>query len=210
MGYSLLQRAEHRWYLTKKRRRLHGDSFSILSSNCNGAMLLHDLGCRFDTPTVNLYFLPADFLRFAADPEKYLSAVPIPAAAEEKDFPVGKIEDIKVYFMHYTSFEQARDKWVERSQRVDLSRAFWMMTDQMGCTYEQIGQFDALPYAHKVIFTHKPYPEFASACYMPGFEEKGEVGVLSDWKDGKRKRRYLDDFDAVGFLNGEDWRKNKP
>ena len=38
---------------------------------------------------------------------------------------------------------------------------------------------------------------------MKGFENEKEVGVLSDPKPGFFKRRYLDDFDYVRFLNGE-------
>ncbi|MBQ4244917.1 MAG: DUF1919 domain-containing protein, partial [Clostridia bacterium] len=99
--------------------------------------------------------------------------------------------------------EEAKEKWVERSKRVNYGNLFVMMTDKNGCTYDQIAEFDSLPYAHKVIFTHKPYPEFKSAYYMKEFENEGEVGVLSDWKPGFLKRRYLDDFDYVAFLNGE-------
>ncbi len=199
----LIRRAERKWYLSRKRRKLKNKTASILSSNCNGAMILHDMGCRFDTPTVNLYFLPEDFLTFLSDLPKYLSAVPQPITGTDKPFPVGQIEDITVYFMHYSSFEEARDKWVERSARVDMDNLFIMMTDQNGCTEEQIARFDALPYQNKVIFTHKPYPMYKSAYYIRGFEDQEEVGVLSDNRPGFWKRRFLDAFDYVRFLNGK-------
>ena len=198
----LIRRAERKWYLSRKRRKLKNKAPSILSSNCNGAMILHDMGCRFNTPTVNLYMLPEDFLRFLENPRRYLTAVPQQKQDKEHAFPVGTVEDITVYFMHYSSFEEARDKWVERSARVDMQQVFVMMTDQNGCTEEQIARFDALPYKNKVIFTHKPYPAYKSACYIKGFENQKEVGVLSDNKPGFWKRRWLDDFDYVRFLNG--------
>lgn len=198
----LIRRAERKWYLSRKRRKLKNKAPSILSSNCNGAMILHDMGCRFNTPTVNLYMLPEDFLRFLENPRRYLTAVPQQKQDKEHAFPVGTVEDITVYFMHYSSFEEARDKWVERSARVDMQQVFVMMTDQNGCTEEQIARFDALPYKNKVIFTHKPYPAYKSACYIKGFEDQKEVGVLSDNKPGFWKRRWLDDFDYVRFLNG--------
>lgn len=198
----LIRRAERKWYLSRKRRKLKNKAPSILSSNCNGAMILHDMGCRFNTPTVNLYILPEDFLRFLENPRRYLTAVPQQKQDKEHAFPVGTVEDIIVYFMHYSSFEEARDKWVERSARVDMQQVFVMMTDQNGCTEEQIARFDALPYKNKVIFTHKPYPAYKSSCYIKGFENQKEVGVLSDNKPGFWKRRWLDDFDYVRFLNG--------
>lgn len=35
---------------------------SFLCNNCTGAMMMHDMGCRFDSPTVNLWMTPKDFL----------------------------------------------------------------------------------------------------------------------------------------------------
>lgn len=202
MGNSIIARAEHRLYIENKRRRLKNKDFSILSDNCNSGIILHDLGQRFNSPTVNLYFESADFIKFLKNPQKYLNADPIQTESD-KPFPVGKIDDITVFFMHYPDFNNAREQWKKRSARVNFDNLFVMMTDKNGCTYEQIADFDSLPYAHKAIFTHKPYPEFKSACCIKGFENDGEVGVLSDWKPGFLKRRYLDDFDYVAFLNGE-------
>lgn len=202
MGDSLLARAEHKLFVLRRQKKLKNKTPSILSSNCNGAIMLYDLGCRYNSPTVNLYFNTADFLRLLSNPAVYLRA----ELTEQKmtcPFPVGKLNDIFVYFMHYESFAQAKQKWEERATRVDPDNLFVMMTDRNGCTYEDLQAFDALPYAHKVVFTHKPYPEIKSAFYIPGFEDAGEVGVLSDWKPGFWKRRWLDAFDSAAFLNGE-------
>ncbi len=200
MGNSIIARAEHRLYIEAKRKKLKNKTPSILCDNCNAGIILHDLGLRFNTPVINLYFEPGDYLKFLSDPKKYIGTEPAQIESD-KPFPVGRIEDITVYFMHYASFDEAKNKWIERSSRVDFDNLFVMMTDKNGCTYEQIAAFDALPFEHKVIFTHKPYLEFRSACYMKGFENDGEVGVLSDWKPGFLKRRYIDDFDYVSFLN---------
>lgn len=194
-------RAEHKLYVTAKRLRLKNKTMTVLSSNCNGAYMLHDLGRPFNSPTVNLYFLPEHYLKFVSNPQKYLSAEMREIQLPDVDYPVGQIEDIRLYLMHYASFEGAKAAWERRSRRVDLENVFLVMTDKNDCTYEQIKQFDELPYAHKVIFTHKKYPEFSSSYYIPGFEEDGEVGILSDWKPQLLRRRWLDDFDYVSFFN---------
>ena len=36
--------------------------------------------------------------------------------------------------------------------------------------------------------------------HIPGFENEHEVGILSDWKPRLLRRRWLDDFDYVRFL----------
>lgn len=194
-------RAEHKIYVTAKRLRLKNKSMTVFSSNCNGAYMLHDLGCPFNSPTVNLYFLPEHFLKFVSDPQKYLCAEMKEVRLPDVDYPVGQIEDIQLFLMHYDSFAEAKAAWERRARRVDLTNVFLIMTDKNDCTYEHIKQFDELPYEHKVIFTHKEYPEFSSAYYIPGFENDGEVGILSDWKPQLLRRRWLDDFDYVSFFN---------
>ena len=202
MGNSIIARIEHKLYIMRKRRKLKNISPTIISSNCNGGIILHDLGLRFNTPTINLYFDSNDFLKFLSDLKRYLEKELVETECEF-DYPAGKLGDITIYFMHYSSFAEAKEKWEERKKRVDKDNLFIMMTDKNGCTNEQIKQFDELPFKNKVIFTHKPYPDIRSAVYMKGFENDGEVGVLSDWKPGFWKRRYIDDFDYVSFLNGE-------
>lgn len=194
-------RLEHRIYLEIKRMKLKNKTPTILSSNCNGAYILHDMCCKFNSPTVNLFFLPKDFLKFVRNPQPYLDAVPVEVKVPGIAFPVGVVNDILVFFMHYDSFETAKNKWIERSKRVDMNNLYIMMTERNGCTYEDIKAFDELPYKKKVIFTAKPYPEFSSAYYIPGCEVGNEVGVLSDARLGFWNRRWLDDFDYVSFLN---------
>lgn len=200
MANSLLARLEHKIYIQRKRRKFKNQHVSILASNCNGGIILHDLGLRFDTPTINLYFHPSDFIKFISDINYYLAQEPIEIESECR-FPVGKLDDITVYFMHYSSFDEAKRKWQERKERIHKDNLFVMMTDQNGCTHEDMLAFDALPFPNKVIFTHRPCPEIHSAVYIKGFENNSEVGVLSDWKPGFWKRRWIDDFDYVSFLN---------
>lgn len=119
-------------------------------------------------------------------------------------FPVGMIGDIKIYFMHYQTFEQARGKWMERVRRINYNNIFILMTDKDGCTYEDLCEFEQLPYDHKIVLTHKSYAELKSTYKIAGFEKDTEVGILSDWKPGFFRRRWLDDFDYVSFLNGKE------
>ena len=200
MANSIIARLEHRVYLELKKKKLKNHSPTIISSNCNGAYILHDLGLRFNTPTVNLYFETKDYLKFVSNLDKYLSAELIEVVSNYS-YPVGQLDDIFIYFMHYGSFDEAKLKWNERKKRIDKDNMFLIMSDRNHCTYEDLLAFDNLPYENKIVFTHKLYPEIKSAVYIKGFEDKSEVGVLSDWKPTFLKRRYLDVFDYVAFLN---------
>ena len=119
----------------------------------------------------------------------------------ERPYPAGRLGDITVHFVHYKTFEEGVQKWEERKRRINWDNLFLVATEKDNCSYETIRRFDQLPYEHKVIFTHTEYLEFASACYIKGFEEKEELGVLTFYKNQLLKRRYLDDFDYVTFLN---------
>ena len=197
---NLISRIEWRLYKQRKRIKLKNKYPTIISSNCNGGMILHDLGLRFNTPTINLYFESADYIKFVSDLDKYL-LLELTEIKSDKPYPVGKLGDIFVYFMHYSSFEDAKEKWNERKRRVNKDNLFLMYTDKNGCTEDHLKAFEALPYEHKVVFTHTPRPEIKSSYYIKGFEDDGEVGILSNFKPGFLRRRYLDDFDYVTFLN---------
>lgn len=200
MPYKYFRKIEYRLYLAIKKHRLKNTNPSILSSNCNGGIILHDLGLRFNTPTINLYFTSKDFLKFVKNLDHYLS-VELQDITLTNSYPIGKLDDITIHFLHYHTFIEAKQKWDERKKRVNKENLFIMMTDRDGCTCEDIKEFDSLPYTNKVIFTHKPYKEFRSAVCIRGFENKQEVGVLSDLRPGLLIRRYIDDFDYVNFLN---------
>lgn len=44
---------------------------SIISSNCIAGEIYNDLGLRFTSPTINLFFREKDFLKFVLDMRKY-------------------------------------------------------------------------------------------------------------------------------------------
>ena len=187
-------------YLWIKRRRLKNPAPTIISNNCVAGVIYHDLGLRFNSPTINLFFEAEDFLRFAENLEHYLS-LEVEKVDSPLPYPVGRIGDVNLYFMHYKRFEDAKAKWEERCKRVDYHNLYFVMTEREGFTLPVAERFDKLPYRRKVLFTHVPMPKISSAYYLPGFEKESELGVITDLKKKFWRRRYLDDFDYVRFLN---------
>lgn len=109
--------------------------------------------------------------------------------------------EISRFISYIITFEEGVRKWEERKKRINWENLFLVGTEKDGCTYETLRRFEELPCKNKVIFTHVEYPEFPSACYIRGFEDRNELGVLTFPKKQLLKRRYLDDFDYVSFLN---------
>ncbi len=198
----------------RNRKRLKNMNPTIISSNCNGAVILHDLGLRLNTPTVNAGMSPKDYIKFLKNLGYYLSQELIEITenkdkyylgelrGDQKGYYIAHLGDLVVFFGHYKSFEQAKCKWQERVKRVNKNNIFIMMTDRDGCTYDDIKEFDKLTYKNKVIFTNKKYEEIKSSYYIKGFEDKESVGVLI-WYKNRFGKRYIDDFDYVRWLNGD-------
>lgn len=192
---------EFRPRLNKRNQaRLRNQTPCVIASNCTGAFILHDLGLQFRSPFVNLYLEPSDFIAYLRDIPHY-QAQPLTFVENSgKSYPVGKLGDLTLHFMHYHSEKEAAEKWQTRTARMDLGNLFVMMTERDGCTYQNLQDFDRLPFANKVVFTHKPYPEIASSFYIKGFENQGEVGDLFEYQ-GFNGRRYYDQFDYVDWFN---------
>lgn len=203
-----LQLYERKLYCRRKKNRLKNKDFSIIASNCKGTFMYYDMRIRYLTPTVNLVIEMNDFVKLAENLEAYMEKE-IVKLESDVPYPTGMLDDIKIMFMHYPTFEEGVEKWNERKKRINWENLFIVGTEKDGCTYETIQRFDRLPYENKVIFTHIEYPEFSSAYYIEGFEERDEIGVLTNYKEQFWKRRYLDDFDYVNFLNSGRQLKSK-
>lgn len=185
----------------QNRWRLQNHSMSVLSINCNGALILHELREQFRSPFVNLYLSPADFLKYLKNMPYYMQ-VELTFISSEKNYPVAKLDDLTIHFMHYHSVQEAASKWAARTNRINLDNLFIMMTDRDGCTYQDLQEFDRLPFKNKVVFTHKPYPELKSALYVRGFEDKTQVGDLFEFSSWNGKK-YYDQLNYVKWFNGK-------
>lgn len=124
----------------------------------------------FDTPTINPFFEPADYLRFIMNISFYIKE-PVINITGDSDYPIGLIKDIKIHFLHYNSFEEAKEKWTERCKRVHLDNIYFMFSDRNSRTYEQPKQFDELPLKNKIVLTNRKYPEFKYSKYIREFED---------------------------------------
>lgn len=56
----------------KNQLKLNNHSFSLIASNCVGGVITHELGMRFDSPTVNLFFYPEDYLKLLSNFKYYI------------------------------------------------------------------------------------------------------------------------------------------
>lgn len=187
----------------KKIRQFHlkNKDFSLIASNCNGAMILHDLNMRFNSPFVDLWIKPQDFIKMCQNLSDYMNLDLQFTIEEGIDYPIGFLKDIKIYFQHYKTDKEAEYKWNERKPRINYDNIFILFTDRDGCTKQDLIDFDNLKYKNKAVFVHKPHPDINSAVYIRGFEQNDSVGMCMDYKGRFSLKRYYDDFDYVNWFN---------
>ncbi|MBQ7170770.1 MAG: DUF1919 domain-containing protein [Clostridia bacterium] len=165
----------------RRQARLKTKDFSILCNNCWGGFLYQFFGLPYRTPTVGLFFLGRDFVKFAADFERYLAQelvfIPWESSAyydflkDETPYPVAKLDDIEIYFMHYHSEEEAREKWNRRKERINRDKLLFKLSEREGCSREDVERFVALPLKNKICFS---YDRVEGAIRVPELE--GFVG----------------------------------
>lgn len=118
----------------------------------------HAYRLRFNSPTVNLYMDASDYVSFVENLEENLRAHVLPCGAGgEGGYPMGRIGEITLHFVHYKDFRSAEAKWAERVGRVDLSKVVLILCERDGCGPETVERFARLPYP-KILLSKTRYP----------------------------------------------------
>lgn len=191
------------------RHKMKGSELTLLCNNCNGACILHDCGLKFNSPFVNLWLYPKDYVKYCSNIEHYrkqdllfVTNEDIPGDYHKTNkYPVGKLDDIYIYFEHYKTKEDAASKWIDRTKRMNLSNIHAILVERDGCTKQDMIKFDKLP-IKKAILTKQIDSKIKSACYIPGFDDKEQLGQLMEIMPHQYLgKKYYDYFDYIHFLN---------
>lgn len=182
----------------KKRIKLKNKDVTILCSDCIGGVIYSDLNIRFNSPTINLYMIPSDFIKFCENLDFYLNCELI-EIKNDVHF-VGRLSDIEIHFLHYKSFEEARLKWYERSKRINKDNICLILTCKDKYKLSDIQKFNQLKYRNKVVFVPQKYNHFNNSYFIKNSEENLNIKFLGT-KANHFGKKLIDDFDIVTFLN---------
>lgn len=112
---------------------------TIISNNCTGGIMYHDLGLRFNSPTINLYFASIEefncYCRHLKEYSEHGKIIKSNIVEKKMGFPNAPIGILKcpnlppleIHFLHYKSFEEAKTKWEDRSKRINFNKIFIVM-----------------------------------------------------------------------------------
>lgn len=199
----------HWFYLHSLRKKNGNQNPSIISNNCIGGVIYHNLGLQFLSPTINLFINSDDFVFFCKHIEYYSTCPLIQDFSTDKNYPVGRIipdkdgyKEITVNFQHYKSFEEAEKKWVERFKRINWNNMYFIF-EFYNSIYnpELMDEFDnAELRGKKILLLHEEVKHIKNQFVLSCYKNDMPIGKVLEF-DKTTGNQYLEEFDYVSFLN---------
>lgn len=157
------------YLIRKKRESLKGiGPFTIMSSNCLGGLLYHTYGLQFTSPLVNTRMDSFEFVRFILNYKDYLKEK-LRFIESKELFPVAKLGDVLINFVHYKTQEEAESKWKERKDRIIMDHLFIILNDCDGVSEKEIRSLDQSSLENIIVFTSKKISNSRSSFFLPPF-----------------------------------------
>lgn len=135
--------------------KLKNSHLTIFSPMCWGGLCYHRLGLEFLSPTINMCETPDDFNKLIMDLDTYMS-YPVEFVKTgyetrlKREYPIGLLNDILLYFNHYESFDQAVSCWERRKKRINKNN---ILIVSYATSEKTLYEFENIPYKNKLIFT---------------------------------------------------------
>jgi uncharacterized protein (DUF1919 family) len=183
-------------YIEIKRSKI-----SIFSNNCWGGLTYNRLGMEFYSPFINMFEKDGDYLKILSNPQEYLSY----ELKHDKylysenlgiEYPVCYLNDVRLYFNHYSSLEEAVEKWNIRKKRINWDNLFIMMYTE---NPNEASRFVELPYRNKVCFV--PFETSEESLLSIHYKNRSELKEIPFWSVvnglATGNYKYYDIFDLL-------------
>lgn len=109
--------------LNSEKKRLSNTNFTILCNNCVRGDPSRVGGNVLILKQLTYFFSVEDYIKFLEKLDYYLSQTLVEVESD-KNYPVAKLDDITIYFMHYSSFDEA--KKLEKNELQGLKKIIYM------------------------------------------------------------------------------------
>lgn len=191
-----------------RNKKIINKEFTIISNNCWGGMIYESYNLPKQTPTVGLYIMPSDYIKFISNLNEYLKyKIEFISINESKwkndvikndskvgQYPIGRLKDIEIFFLHYRSEEEVLQKWERRCKRINWNKIIYKFNDQNGCTQYNYDCFNSLKLKNKLFFTCKKWDNTSKdSIYIK--KCKNSNGILASYEPfGNSKYININDF----------------
>jgi len=185
--------------------RIHNHELSIFSNDCWGGEIYKNLQMPYLTPFVGLMLMAPCYIKLLKRPLHYLEQTPMEFIAvsqyeayndvrKQLNYPLARIDDIEIHFMHYKTPEEAQSKWSRRVIRIIWDNIF--VKFDIGKDYatpDLLDQFLQLPFDRKLVVG--PSNSFS--------ENKSNFVAISNYSGDGTLMFYssIKHFDIVRWLN---------
>lgn len=172
--------------------------FVVIADNCFGGVIYQELEVPYTSPFIGLSVHASDYVRLLSNIDYYMD-LPLKFISTEKNYPVGILDDVTLYFIHYKNEEEAIEKWERRKRRMlKIDRRHWYieMDDRQQCKKQDLVNFHQLPYKNKLSFSIYELPYSNHICMKEKDNKNNSVvqGVLLY----KYAYKYVD---VLNFIN---------
>lgn len=178
---------------------------TIISNNCIAGYIYQAIGARYNSPTIGLQFPQEDFVKFCKSFSYYInkSIVEDPSPSlqdfislggEKIDFPVGKLDDLSIFFQHYDSFAEAENKWELRRKRMNKEKLFFVFMVYDSTPIEVLREFEALELPNSVVLTNSLRSNNKNIYAIKNGDKQWFHNI------GLGKKKYFQKFNYVSWL----------
>lgn len=117
------------FYRQNKYTNIPNKDITIISNNCLGGVLYHEMGRKFLSPTINLWFEDNDYLLFLHNLNNIKNKKLYESHSHNANYPIGYLiadngQKIFVRFTHYDNFSCAKKKWIDRCNRINYNNLY--------------------------------------------------------------------------------------
>ena len=206
------QKRIRRLLRTYHSKQLNNKDFTIISNNCWGGIVYEYYDVIKQSPTVGLFFMAKDYVKFCANLKYYTTNLelvfinPYQSKYYEQlkdlnafgSYPIGVLDDIEIMFLHYHTKEEAKEKWERRCERINWAKLILKFNDQNGCTEDDARAFLSLPFKNKLFFTIHEDWKLDSCSNFYIIEQHTKDGSITASHEPYGNNRY---FNLTSMIN---------
>lgn len=160
-------------YINDAKQQFKNKEISIISQQCIGGVIYHDMGMRFLSPTINLYLEAKDFIEMVENLEEYMK-LPLEMKIENERI-VGKLGKLRVIFRHYDDIQTAKSKWEERKERILWDKIFIIATDRDGFDDECFERFKKIKYPKALVTRNPKWKDQEFCIYLEQYRNESYI-----------------------------------
>jgi len=192
-------------FLFVNRIKLKNKFPTILCNNCVSGIIYHELNIQFRSPTINLFVPNYDFIKYVNNIETYSNCELIEDKSNlDYDYPIGILKndllgDVTIHFMHYSSFEEAKQKWIDRTKRISLENIYVILDVGPSEDFDLINSFNKIKFKNKIALV-PPNITYENCHSISCYDKNWHPGKILEYNIHTGKR-FLHEWNYVKFLN---------